>query len=160
MHNKARSQKREKQVAKDIGGRAHIASGALWFRKSDASNELLLIEDKFTDSNVYRVEYKTLLKLEQQALKIGKTPIFRFGYEKAAKNFVIVRACDYNYPEKIDTAEVLTVEGVGVALPLSGVASNMSKKPHALKIEFTKFNKLYFLFDYDDFIESLADFTA
>ena len=160
MDNKARSQKREKQIAKEIGGRAHIASGALWFRKADASNDLFLIEDKFTDASVYRVVYNTLLKLEHQALRIGKTPIFRFGFMKAAKNFVIVRECDYNFPEKYNEIDVIAVDGSGISLSMTNMTSVMESKSKAAKVVFSKFKKSYFLFDWDFFVDNQMDFTA
>lgn len=160
MHNKARSQKREKQIATEIGGRAHIASGALWFRKADASNDLFLVEDKFTDANVYRVVYNTLLKLEHQALRIGKTPIFRFGFTKAAKDFILVRECDYNYPEKYDDVEIITVDGAGSSLSLTNMTTLMGSKSRVAKIKFNKFNRSYFLFDWDFFVDNQTDFTA
>ena len=77
--NKKISQNRERKIATDIGGRAHAASGALWFAKSDVSNGKFQIEDKFTHKNQYTLNYSTLNKLENEAFKVNKIPIFSVG---------------------------------------------------------------------------------
>lgn len=100
MHNKKISKQREKKAGKDIGGREHIASGSLWFRKGDASNEDFLIEDKFTSKNYYSVSFKVLYKLESQSLKVRKVPILRFGFFPDEKNYAVVHTKYCNAPEE------------------------------------------------------------
>lgn len=88
------SRKREQKAGKDIGGRAHIASGALWFEKGDASGEHYLIEDKFTESAYYSISLTILKKLEKEALSVGKLPVLRFGFEPKKGDFAVLRECD------------------------------------------------------------------
>ena len=49
----ARSKKQEKELAKQLGGRAIPASGALWHSKGDVENDVFLAECKYTDKNFY-----------------------------------------------------------------------------------------------------------
>jgi len=88
--NKQKSKKREQKIAKDIGGRNHLMSGAAWFKKGDASNEYFLVEDKFTDKSKYSIKYSELIKINKEALQINKIPIFRFGFTVNKKDYVII----------------------------------------------------------------------
>lgn len=89
-NNKRRSRKRELQAAKDIGGYATIASGGLWFDKGDIKNDKFLIEDKFTDADKYSIKLSILNKIEKEADKAQKIPIFRFGFENRKEDYVVV----------------------------------------------------------------------
>ena len=75
INNKKISKKREHKIAKEMGGKAHIASGALWWKKGDASNDFFLIEDKFTTKDKYTLNIKTLKKIEKEAMNCGKIPV-------------------------------------------------------------------------------------
>jgi len=80
MDYKKKSAKREKAISKDIGGKSHPGSGAFWFKKGDASNALILVEDKFTTNTSYSVTLSVLNKLEQQARKECKIPVLSVGF--------------------------------------------------------------------------------
>lgn len=70
------SNKQEKRVAKDIGGRVVIASGSLWFASSDCRSEDYLIECKTTQKNSYRLTAETWEKITAEAINDGlRVPI-------------------------------------------------------------------------------------
>lgn len=79
-HNKKISKKREASMGKQIGGRAHIASGALWFQKGDLSNDLVIIEDKFTHKDFFSITTTILYKIEKEGKKEGKIPFVTVGF--------------------------------------------------------------------------------
>ena len=66
---KKRSQKQEKSVAKQFGGKQVIASGALWFSHSDVRNDKFLIECKTTEKDYYSLTAKVWEKIEQEAIR-------------------------------------------------------------------------------------------
>ena len=66
---KKRSQKQEKSVAKQFGGKQVIASGALWFAHSDVRNDKFLIECKTTEKDYYSLTAKVWEKIEQEAIR-------------------------------------------------------------------------------------------
>lgn len=91
------SRKREQKAGKDIGGKAHAASGSLWYKKGDASNEAFLIEDKYTAKDYYSVSLSTLKKIEGYALNISKIPVLRIGFEPSKDNYAVLRGCDCSH---------------------------------------------------------------
>ena len=90
------SKQRENKIADDIGGQRHSFSGAMWWKKGDASNDDFLIEDKFTEDDHYSATLRVLLKIEKEALSIGKLPVLRVGFIKDRKStdYVVLRAMD------------------------------------------------------------------
>jgi hypothetical protein len=67
-HSKRIGNKGEKKV------RQTIASGALWIDKGDISTDKCLIEVKTTQKKSFRLMYKTLEKIFNEAHSIGKEP--------------------------------------------------------------------------------------
>lgn len=65
------SNKQEKEVAKDIGGRVVIASGSLWGMKGDARSDKYLCECKTTGKEKYRLHIGIWEKISDEALKDG-----------------------------------------------------------------------------------------
>lgn len=65
-----------KQIGKkgEKKARQTIASGALWFDKGDWEIDRYLIEVKTTKKKSFRVLYKTLEKIFNEAHSIGKEP--------------------------------------------------------------------------------------
>lgn len=59
----------EKEVAKEIGGKQVIASGAIWSMKADVRNDRLLVECKITEKEFYRLTLETWAKIKEQAIK-------------------------------------------------------------------------------------------
>lgn len=66
--NRKRSQKQEKRVAEDIGGKVQKASGATDFAKGDVKGDNLLIEAKTTGQRSYRVDAAEIIKIQAEAL--------------------------------------------------------------------------------------------
>ena len=87
MDNKRLSKKREIQAANDIGGKAHTASGALWHKKSDFSNDMWNLEDKFTHEDKYSIQYSILRKIENLFQKVGRQ------FPPAKQSKVIIYKC-------------------------------------------------------------------
>ena len=70
------SNKQEKQVAKDIGGKTVIASGSLWGMKGDCRSDKYLIECKTTQKKSYRLTTETWEKINYEAIRDGlRTPV-------------------------------------------------------------------------------------
>lgn len=93
------SQKREKQIAKDTGGQAHLGSGAAWNNKGDAHDEGFLYEDKFTKATYYTLSISTLKKIEKEALNKGhRLPVLKVGMIDKSNiigfEFVVLRRKD------------------------------------------------------------------
>ena len=79
---KKRSQKQEKSVAKQFGGKQVIASGALWFADSDVRTDKFLIECKTTEKDYYPLTAKVWEKIEEEAIKDrGRTPLMIIDLE-------------------------------------------------------------------------------
>lgn len=84
---KRKSQKQEKRTAEEFGGRTQIASGAIEGMKGDVrtgdtsigfKEDDFLIENKFTDSDKYKLDLKTWQKVEQEALRDNmRTPLMQ-----------------------------------------------------------------------------------
>ncbi len=65
------SNKQEKQVAKDIGGKTVIASGSLWGMKGDSRSDTILVECKTTKRDSYRLTTDTWEKINSEAINDG-----------------------------------------------------------------------------------------
>lgn len=155
-NNKQRSKKREKEIANDIGGRAHAASGALWFKKSDASNAHFQVEDKFTDKDFYTLNISSLKKIEKEALSHGKTPIFRFGFTdgKFKEDYALLRINDSNKLSDIYGIEKIVVDKKSVRLYSEKLkfAYLCSNSYAIMLITFNITNNTYILIQWDDFL--------
>ena len=64
---KKRSQLQEKSVAKNLGGRVVVASGALWSAKGDVRNDNYLVECKTTRKDFYTITSKVWEKIVKEA---------------------------------------------------------------------------------------------
>ncbi len=112
MDYKKKSAKREKAISKDIGGKSHPGSGAFWFKKGDASNELILVEDKFTTSDSYSVTLSVLKKLEQQARKECKIPVLSVGFTSKHEEISFAFVEDIYIPKGNYTASPLVLDTI------------------------------------------------
>lgn len=74
-NGRKRSQRQEKQCAKDFGGRVVVASGALWFAKSDVVTDKFRIENKSTLKNEFRLSVSVWEKVRKEAYKTEKIPL-------------------------------------------------------------------------------------
>lgn len=76
MQVKKKSQKQESSVAKELGGKTVVASGAKWFADSDVRNDKFLVECKTTSKDYFSVTTNLWEKILKEAVKDhGRTPI-------------------------------------------------------------------------------------
>lgn len=68
--------KYEKQLAKELGLKAVLGSGAGWIDKEDMESETLLVQLKSTDKMSYSLKLKDIKELEYHAATAHKTPVF------------------------------------------------------------------------------------
>ena len=78
------SQKQEERLARTIGGRPQVASGALPNARGDArANGKIRAEAKFTAKKSYTLHHVDLLKLRAQALSGSvEQPVFVVGFRQ------------------------------------------------------------------------------
>lgn len=156
--NKKISQNREKRAAEHIRGRAHAASGALWNKKADLSNETFLVEDKFTHKDNYSIILGVLLKVEREAKQVNKIPILRFGFEERNKNFAVVRVQDF--PEKIIPHFSFNKKGKSASFTYEELFAMYVKvrKLEIAIIRFMDFKREYIIMRWEDFVSSMSIF--
>lgn len=75
---------REKPLAKELGGRVQLASGALpqARNKGDVKTDLLLVDSKCTDAKSYNLRLKDIDKIIKEALAINKIPVMAIQFER------------------------------------------------------------------------------
>lgn len=71
MNTRKQSQIQERKVAKEIGGKVTIASGAFWCNKGDVRSDKFLVECKTTKKPYYRLNFKLWDKIHKEALRDG-----------------------------------------------------------------------------------------
>lgn len=69
------SQRREKKIAKKMGGKLTANSGARWHSKGDIITKDSLVEVKSTTQASMTVPQLWLDKIWQEAVKVNKTPV-------------------------------------------------------------------------------------
>ena len=71
-----RSDRHEKKIARDYGGRQKSGSGASPYSKGDVvlPKANILVEAKTTDKASYRLEIETLAKISREAIGEGRDP--------------------------------------------------------------------------------------
>lgn len=96
MQIKKKSQAQEKKVAKDIGGKTILASGALWFAKGDVRSDRFLIECKTTGNRYYSLSSSTWEKIYYEAVKDGlRIPVMCITLERENKTLALLRVEDF-----------------------------------------------------------------
>lgn len=94
MLKKKKSKKQEERIAKDIGGKTVVASGALWGAKADVRNDNYLVEAKYTDTNHYTLNVKTWNKIAKEAIKDGlRVPVMCISIKN--KDYAILTVDDF-----------------------------------------------------------------
>lgn len=76
MANRETSDRQEEKLAKDLGGRRNLRSGAMWGYRRDIVTKDYLIEAKDTDKKRYLISLKDFGYLAAQAYERGKTPVY------------------------------------------------------------------------------------
>lgn len=88
---KKKSKKQESKVAKEIGGKVTIASGALYFQKADIRSEEFLIEAKTTEKSFYSLNIQIWNKIEKEALRDNlRTPLMHIQTNDGKQQFVVM----------------------------------------------------------------------
>lgn len=82
------SQHHEKRLAKVLGGKTVAASGAFWSRKGDVRSDKVLVEHKFTAAKSYSLKISELVKLEKEAITVGRVPVF--GISLGGRNYFVL----------------------------------------------------------------------
>lgn len=80
---KSKSRRQEERVAKIIGGRRNLCSGALR-EKGDAQSKDTLVSCKRTDKKQITIKLKDIKEIYGQALRNGREPILQIeigGFE-------------------------------------------------------------------------------
>jgi len=155
MNYKKISTKRENEIAKDISGRRHTGSGNKWHSKGDASNQFLLIEDKFVISDKYSIQLNILNKLTKQAQKQSKIPILRFGFinKEFLNNFACIEKCYCN--ELLINKCYSTSKKSSIFTYSELYASIISAfgQPVVLQLTFEKEDKTFFIIEWEEFLK-------
>ena len=100
------SQKQEKEVAEQFRGKTTIASGALWFQKSDVISDKCNLECKTTSKDYYSVSANVWEKIEKEAVKEGdKIPLLvvDMQYKHSTHRFIVFKD---SYFENIFSYEI------------------------------------------------------
>ena len=129
---KKRSQKQERKCAKDFKGSTVIASGALWFSKSDVVSDKFRIENKSTLKDEYRLHVSIWEKVRREAHQSGKIPLIELLVGDT--EYIVTSLIDYNdlVPYGLKT-RYLKLEGTKTFLVLnkewkSGMNFKLSEK--------------------------------
>ena len=97
---KYRSTKQERRVAKELGGRIVIASGAL-DDKGDVRSDKFLVECKTTSKDFYTFSVDTWNKLNDEAVKLGLIPLLQIDLcdteMPVRKRFVIMNSFEWGW---------------------------------------------------------------
>ena len=149
MDNKRISKKREISAANDIDGKAHINSGAMWFKKSDFSNAMWNLEDKFTHENKYSVQYPILKKIEKESLKVGKLSGLRFGFHGTNRNFILI---EKKHLTNIVNTIIFTTHKNSILFKLEDLIK-LANIDIMCEIVFEKYNKNYIMMTWEYFVE-------
>lgn len=82
--------KQEKHLAKKLGAKRTINSGAFDISKGDLFTDKHLIEAKYTDKDQYILKYATLEKIAKEAFESGKDPALILLFRKYNKHYLII----------------------------------------------------------------------
>jgi hypothetical protein len=156
--NKKISQDREKAIGKQIGGRPHIASGALWFQKGDVSNEFIIIEDKFTAKDSYSLSLDTINKIDKESKQENKIPVMSIGFQKHKFSvaFVNTKYCREDFIAPFYESTKHKSYNIDYAIIKERYISCFDKYSPIIKVHFTSVDKSYYLFEWDSFIENIS----
>lgn len=92
-----KGRKIEKPLAKRLGGKVQLNSGALpqAGSKGDVKTENELYDSKYTAAESYLLTTKTLNKIEQEALAQQRTPVLSIEFGSNNKRYMVMREQDY-----------------------------------------------------------------
>lgn len=87
------SRKHEERLAKAIGGKRVVASGAFWSRKGDVRSTDLLVEHKWTGKASVSVKAAVLEKIVTEAILDGRLPVL--GFHLNGEDYVMLTEDDF-----------------------------------------------------------------
>ncbi len=76
LTNHQRSERQEKRVSKDLGGKRQPASGSRWGYRRDVITPTFLVETKTTKSKALSIPLKDLEFIRKQAYATGRIPVY------------------------------------------------------------------------------------
>lgn len=76
LTNRERSDKQEKRISEDLGGKRQPASGSRWGYKRDVITPRFLVEAKTTKASKISVSFKDLEFIRRQAYATGRVPVY------------------------------------------------------------------------------------
>ena len=88
---KKKSQKQERQVAREIYGKTVPASGAFPTFKGDVRSNFYLVECKTTEKDFYVLHYKVWQKIYNEALKDGlREPLMQVDLKDGKERYAVL----------------------------------------------------------------------
>ena len=88
MTERQKSDRREKQIAKEEGGRRVSGSGSSSVAKEDIRYNGVLQQDKRSGSKSQSLKLEDFFKLEYHALNAGKLPVFSIAFDNTGIDYV------------------------------------------------------------------------
>lgn len=88
MTERQRSDKREKKIAQESGGRRVSGSGSSAELKGDITYRGVLRQDKRTGRESIGIKLADLIKIEFEAMNRGKVPVFSIGFDGQNQEWV------------------------------------------------------------------------
>ncbi len=149
------STEREKEISEDIEGQRHAGSGSYWNKRGDASNEKILVEDKFVVNKKYSVNLGIIDKLTTQAKKQNKIPILRFGYKlpNVELNCVCIETCYCNsLSNNVEIYASKKSKMLDFSL-LQSIFIMADGDPVIVELIFTSVDRRFYIIEWKEFIE-------
>jgi len=94
-NNRKRSDKRESFLAKDLGGKTTVNSGAT-FGENDVETESLSIDDKTTVKSSYTITVDTFKKVKART-KADKMPVLTINFENDNLCLAVINYSDLKF---------------------------------------------------------------
>lgn len=153
------SKKRERAGAEELGGQTHSGSGSQWHSKADFSNDLFVVEDKFTKDIKFNLSLDILKHIMAAGKLCAKIAVLRFGYEFGyKKNYAVLNEkdvvletntpCSVRVNKAFNTSEEEMMELFNMLY-----ADPKSPSPSSVKLNFAIDDSLTFrIFEWDDFV--------
>lgn len=93
VSTRQRSDKQEKRLAKQFGGRTTSNSGAT-FSENDVKTPEFDIEAKTTKSKQFIVKLEDLKKMQRKT-RVDKKPLFAINFEETGDEFILISLSDF-----------------------------------------------------------------
>lgn len=165
---KYKSNKQEKRIAKEIGGKTVVGSGCLWFAKADVRLDTLLIECKTTEKSYYSLTLSTWNKACKEALNDGmRVPVMIIDLEDGERSYAVMNKSDLSILNtngySMNVLDKISIDTKSfrikseVDLRSWELAKNESIKYNVLEVLFAKTSQELVILDWTDFIMFAVD---